>query len=302
MDALVQIFADLHQSLVLTASASGLEGRASANLQLQVHNLRANASRLPRELARMVNAAADDFESDVAEISIAQLNQTLAGSIGSLCEAVTGDAYPFARGSERDASIQDFTRLFAPGGEIDRFFAQNLASLVDMSVKPWRWRSGSGVSSKLSASTLMQFQRAAEIRDAFFPNGGSTPAVAITFAPFSLHDGADMALLDVNGQIVQSRQTGGSPTEIEWPDAFATGAAGLSLLPTLPGRASAIRFDGPWSLMRLMDTGSVTSGPDGLRARFVLSGRDVTYSIKINARENPFGLPALGEFRCPARL
>ena len=108
--------------------------RANANLQLQIANLRANASRLPKPLARMVNAAADDFEGDAAETSIAAAEPD-AGR----------DRQPTLRGGDRQplslrrrrrrgrCRWSDFAQLFAPSGVIDRFFAQNLAPLVDMS-------------------------------------------------------------------------------------------------------------------------------------------------------------------------
>src|SRR5690606_17476292 len=77
IDALIQNFYEVYQSLVLAATNPSQAERANANLQLQVVNLRANASRLPRSLAHMVNAAVDDFEGDAANTSIAQLNQML---------------------------------------------------------------------------------------------------------------------------------------------------------------------------------------------------------------------------------
>ena len=69
---------DIHESLTLAASLPDQTERAGANLQLQISNLRANASRLPKALSKMVLTAADDFEGDAAEASIAQLNQMLS--------------------------------------------------------------------------------------------------------------------------------------------------------------------------------------------------------------------------------
>jgi len=71
IDTLIQNFYEVYQSLVLAATNPSQTERANANLQVQVVNLRANASRLPRPLARMVSAAVDDFEGDAANTSIA---------------------------------------------------------------------------------------------------------------------------------------------------------------------------------------------------------------------------------------
>ncbi|WP_395446862.1 type VI secretion system membrane subunit TssM [Aminobacter sp. UC22_36] len=302
IDALIQNFHAIYQSLTISAAAPSQAGRVNANLQLQISNLRANASRLPKALSRMVHAAADDFEGDVADTSVAQLNQALEETVSGPCEEVIANRYPFGTGANQDVPIADFSRLFAPSGVIDRFFAQNLASFADMSGQEWQWKQESRLGRGLSRSTLKQFQLAAEIRDAFFPLGGSTPAVNITFTPFSLHGDADMALLDVNGQIVQSYQNGSSPGIVTWPGSMTAGSANLSLTPELAGRESAIRFEGPWALKRLLDAGTSTLNGDKLELRYVIGGRDVAYTVQINPPGNPFSLAAFSGFTCPKGL
>lgn len=298
IDSLTHNFHDIYQSLLLAASTPSQTGRVSATLQLQISALRANATRLPEALARIVRLAADNFEGDAAEASLAQLNKMLEQTVTGPCQKVIGDRFPFAEGSG-DVPLADFAALFAPGGAIDRFFAQNLAPLADMSGQNWEWKQDTRLGRTLSKSTLKEFQLAAEIRDAFFPIGSSSPSVSLTFTPASLNADADMALLEVNGQIVQSYQTGSAAGTIEWPDASATESASLSLTPELPGRESSIRFDGPWALKRLLDAGTVTRNGDSLETRFVIGGRDVVYTIQAGPIGNPFSLHALSGFSCP---
>jgi type VI secretion system protein ImpL len=299
IDALIQNFRDIYQSLTLSAAMPSQTERVNANRQLQISNLRANASRLPKALSKMVHAAADDFEGDAAETSIAQLNKMLEETVRRPCEEVTANRFPFAGSSAEDVPMVDFAKLFAPNGVIDRFFAQNLSPLADTTGQNWQWKQDTRLGRDLSKSALKEFQLAAEIRDAFFPLGGSVPAINITFTPFSLHGQADMALLDVNGQIVQSYQTGSTPGMLTWPGGLDSGSANLSLTPELPGRESTIKFEGPWALKRLLDSGSVTRNGDNLEVRFVIGGRDVAYAIQIGSIGNPFSLPALSGFSCP---
>ena len=302
IDALIQNFNDIHESLTLTANLPGQTERAGANLQLQISNLRANATRLPKALSRMVMSAADDFEGDAAEASMAQLNEMLKETVTQPCEEIMVDRYPFAGTSQSDMPMEDFARLFAPSGIIDRFFAQNLATLVSMGGTSWDWKQDSQLGKKLSKTSLRKFQQAAEIRDAFFPMGGSIPAVNITFTPFSLHTDADQALLDVNGQIVQSYQTGSSAATVTWPGSLSGGSTALSLTPELPGRDSTLRYEGAWSLKRLFNAASLTKEGENLQARFVIGGRDVAYTVQFSSIGNPFTLPALSEFTCPETL
>ncbi|TRC93291.1 type VI secretion system membrane subunit TssM [Mesorhizobium sp. WSM4303] len=297
LDALTQNFREIYQSVRLAADVPAQTDQANANLQLQISTLRANASRLPKALARMVSTAADDFEGTVAETSTTHLNEMLEETVGRPCEEVIAGRFPFAPASTDDVAMADFARLFSPGGVLDRFFAQNLASLVDMSGQDWDWKQDTKFGRNLAKSTLKNFQLAAQIRAAFFPLGGPVPSINITFTPLSLHGDADMALLNIDGQVLQATQAGNTPGLIPWPG--KTGAASLSLTPELPGRESAIKFDGPWALKRLLDKAQVTANGDSLEARFVIGGRDVAYTIKTGEDGNPFTLPALSAFSCP---
>lgn len=299
IDALTQNFRDIYQSLQLAADVPSQTERVNMNLQLQISTLRANASRLPKQLARMVNATADEFEGNVAETSVANLNQMLDQTVTRACEEAVNGHYPFAGNSTEDIAIADLAKLFAPGGLMDRFFAQNLASLIDMTGQNWSWKQDARFGRDLSKSTLKSFQLAAEIRNAFFPSGGSVPSVSVTFTPFSLHGDADAAILDVDGQIVQSNQAGNAPSTVTWPSGTASASASLSLMPEMPGRESAIKFDGPWALKRLLDKADITSTGGGMEARFVIGGRDVAYTIQTGSDPNPLLLPALSGFSCP---
>ncbi|WP_181175838.1 type VI secretion system membrane subunit TssM [Mesorhizobium sp. B2-7-2] len=299
LDALTQNFRDIFQSLKLAADVPAQIERVNANLQLQISTLRANVSRLPKPLARMVNAAADELEGNVAEASVANLNQSLDQTVTRVCEEAVNGRYPFTRDGSDEISMADFTKLFAPGGLMDRFFAQNLAPLIDMTGQEWTWKQDARSSKDLAKSTLKVFQSAAEIRSAFFPSGGSVPSVSITITPTSLNSEVDSALLDVDGQTVQSAQAGNAPSIVTWPSGAASGSASLSLVPEMPGRASALKFEGPWALKRLFDKATITGDGANTEARFVIGGRDVAYTIQAGSGANPLLLPALSGFSCP---
>ncbi|MDX8479742.1 type VI secretion system membrane subunit TssM [Mesorhizobium sp. VK24D] len=299
LDALTQNFHDIYQSVKLAVDVPAQTERVNANLKLQISTMRANASRLPKQLARMVDAAADEFEGNVAETSVANLNQTLDETVTRPCEEAVNGHYPFAGDSTEDISMADFAKLFAPGGLMDRFFAQNLAPLIDMTGQDWTWKQETRSGRGLAKSTLKAFQSAAEIRSTFFPSGGSVPQVAITFTPTSLNSEADSAVLNVDGQTVESAQAGNAPSTVTWPSGAASGSASLSLTPEMPGRESALKFEGPWALKRLLDKASVTSNGGNTEARFVIGGRDVGYTMQTVSGANPLLLPALSGFSCP---
>ncbi|MBN9073325.1 MAG: type VI secretion system membrane subunit TssM [Rhizobiales bacterium] len=299
IDVLVQNFRDIYQSLKLAAAMPAQAERLGSNLQVQIATLRANATRLPKALNRMASAVADDFEGDVVQTSLASLDKQLDETVTQPCAGIIAGRFPFSPDSAEDVSIADFARLFAPGGMMDRFYAQNLASLVDTSGKEWEWKKDSRLGRDLSKAALKSFQTAAAIRNAFFAMGRPLPAIELTLTPVSLQSDIDMALLNADGKVLQSYQSGNVAGTLPWPGDGGSPLASLSLTPELPGRESALRFEGAWALKRLLDRAQVVPGGDSTGLRFVIGGRDVTYSVPGAPDTIPLLLPALAAFTCP---
>ena len=185
IDAIIANLNEIHQSLTLLATNPSQAALANAALQTQVASLRANANRLPAPFADLMLKAAGSFEGDLTSSSHAQLSRALGDQVTGTCQQIVPNRYPFARGSAQDVPLADFGRLFGPGGVLDRFFTQNLTALVDTSQREWTWRQDNALARTLSAATLREFQRAAQIRDAFFPTGGNMPSItlAVTAPP-----------------------------------------------------------------------------------------------------------------------
>src|SRR5262249_19643181 len=174
-----------------------------------------------------------------------------------------------------------------------------LTQITDISGQKWAWKPDERITQDLSLDTLRQFQLASDIRSAFFPDGGPTPNVQLTIAPNTISKEADMALLELNQEVLQTSIAGNAPASLTWPGHGGSGTANISLYPEIPGRESRIGKEGPWALMRLIDAGSVTRKGEDLIARFVVGGRDVSYKIRVGSSYNPLFLPALGDFKCP---
>ena len=156
------------------------------------------------------------------------------------------------------------------------------------------------------------FQRAAEIREAFFPQG--TAGFNFAVKNLSLSDGIDSAKLEINTVAMTSDRPGYSAlgatspppappppsvTAFQWPGPIGLGAASLSLYPTVPGRPDLPAKAGPWALFRLLDFATLTKNGDAVIARFLVAGREAIYQINMTTLPNPFTLAALREFRCP---
>jgi type VI secretion system protein ImpL len=300
IDSLLVNLDDLYRNLTLSATDPTKSAQAVSQMQVQVASLRANASRLPQPLSSMVQRIADDVGEVADDTSIAQLTEALASEVSGPCTQVIANRYPFAK-SERDVPMADFSRLFAPNGVIDRFFFNKLAPLVDTSGKTWAWRSNISLARDLSGTTLRQFQQAAQIRDAFFPTGGTQPAISLEVKPLTLSADAESATLQLNASQVVVQPTNLQGGVVQWPGA-GSNVASIQMLPELPDRLSKLQRTGAWSLFRLLDAGAVLQRGNAVTASFVVGGREVSFQFAAASLQNPLTLPALRQFRCPNGL
>jgi type VI secretion system protein ImpL len=285
----------------------------------------------------MLLTTAAAFEKDVNNSELIRLSRALGDQVLSACQQVVPGRYPFTRGASSEIALVDFGRLFGPGGIIDSFFKQFLTKYADTSKREWTWRPEQSLSKSLSLATLKEFQRAAQIRDAFFPSGGNMPMVNLQVFPPVLSGVGVSVKFEVNGAVAVT-QSGTSviPQAIQWPGAAAAGGrtavslwvdpstsglgtqettspstSGLgtqqtaSPSPSQPTPATPVatlEHTGAWSLFRLLDNTRMSKSGDRFVASFILGGRQLEYSFSAGSTLNPFTLPALREFHCPTGM
>ncbi|MFT4150247.1 MAG: type VI secretion system membrane subunit TssM [Paracoccaceae bacterium] len=298
IDALLKSLGGIQQGLIIAAGFD--QAQAAAQMPALIGQLRTTASRLPPDLARMMGEAIEDFEGDAASTTIAQINEELTQQVAATCSGIVDGRYPFSGNPSRQVPLSEFAQLFGPDGVLDRFFNAHLAAHANMAGKDWTWREDSPLADRLSLQTLRQFERAAKIRDAFFPGRSPTVKLEVTISQTAAHDRIRQAVLVVDDQPIQTRQVGNTPATITWPG--GGGNTSLQLLPELNNRESMIRYQGPWAFMQFLRDGSPRQLGDVLQVTYVIGGRNITYEVRVNALDNPFNMSELREFRCPTGL
>ncbi|MGX5734122.1 type VI secretion system membrane subunit TssM [Bosea thiooxidans] len=321
VDQLLQTIAEINQNLATAATNPAQSAAANAALVPLIATLRANSSRYPAPFDAMVIQAVNDFEGDATGATVALLRQALAEQVTRVCNEVMNNRYPFTKASTRDVPLADFARLFAPGQILDKFYKERLEPFVDTSKAQWNWRVDSRVARALSPTTLREFQRASEIKEAFFPTGGNLPSFQMVVTPTALSADAASAKLEINGFTVTSQQGVNTPTPVMWPGG-GVGKTAVTL--TLgggnasggmfgggffssgsqapQGEAKLFEKDGTWSFFRLLDAGSVLKQGDNVGFTLNAGGRQVGYSFGVGSLKNPLILPALREIRCPSGI
>jgi type VI secretion system protein ImpL len=257
------------------------------------------ARRLPAPLDSWMAALSTDVSTIVIGKSRAQATQAWSAGGRHLCEIAVNDRYPFNRAAPSDISIEEFTRLLGPNGQLDKFFRENLEPLVDTSSKPWHWRAGFGRVGETSES-LEAFERAATIRDVFFGTGGTAPQLRFDVTPVAL-DAISTTVLLANGEQEVSYNHGPvRPYTLSWPNSTGPRQARLSFQPSDAG--STLTRSGPWALFRLIDAGTKQATQDRTQVTFTLHDHSATFDLNSGSALNPLTLPALREFRCPVGL
>ena len=286
-----------------------------------LRNLQATATRFPDPFKTMIQTSVGAFDNDATGTTVARLNTQLAEQVTRACQQAIAGVYPFSRTSDKDMSIQEFQKLFGPSGVIDRFYTANLSQLIDTSKQVWVWNAANPVGRQMAPAIARDFQRASDIRQAFFPQGAAGFAFAVK--NLTVPDGVENARLEINSGVLSVDRPkppapapfgglfGSSPppqpeqpalpqvVTFQWPGPVGLSSASLTMSPAAPGRAPPPPKTGPWAVFRLLDSANISRSGDALVARFNIGGREASYQLNVTTLPNPFILPALREFRCP---
>jgi len=174
---------------------------------------------------------------------------------------------------------------------------------VDVSHRPWKWLSADKVPAGLSPGSLASFEQAAAIRDALY-NGGKEIQVKFELAPVSLDPTVGQISIDIGGDRLVGTHGPPEKKQFQWPGTGGKTLVRVTMTPADGGHEQVVEKDGPWSLLRLLDTAKVTPGaqPDKFRIAFTGGGGVATFDLNASSVYNPFTLTALRSFRCPSKL
>jgi type VI secretion system protein ImpL len=304
IDQMLKSLVDVQQlTAKLAAAPVGSSPPALTAGNNPVLALQAETGRLPQPVSRWL--------ASIAASSAALLGGNPRGQVAAVFNASGGPAamcsvsiksdYPFVRNSTNDISLGDFSQLFAPGGLIDGFMNTLLRPYVDMSGSVWRPQAADGVPAPVTPADLAQFQRAANIRDAFFAGGATTPSVRFDITPGSVDRGTKQATLDLDGTVVTASHGPPRPIQITWPSSAQTSTARLAFDPPPPGQSGILQESGPWSMFRLFSRAKLRpmASADRFTLTFQMGDRQATFEIRVDMKNDPFSPGLLQDFRCP---
>ena len=267
-----------------------------------VRRMQVEGARQPEPVKRWLQQIASNSRSVTMGGARTQVNTAWKSNVLPVCNKALSGRYPIYRDSQKEMTLADFGRLFAPGGLIDSFFNANLKSFVNTSGGTWRWKPVGNTTLGIPTSVLRQFQRAALIRDTFFRGGGAMPSVGFGLKPIYLDANVQTFKLDLQGQKFQYRH---GPTRVQraqWPGPDSTGQVRFVFEDGSGMRLSSSQ-EGPWAWFRILDNADLNAtASDRLVATFKSAGRKSSWEIRADSVVNPFMMEQLAKFRCPGSL
>jgi type VI secretion system protein ImpL len=304
--------------------------------------LKLEAGKLPAPFREVLTALASSGSDKVvqgsagilrnqAQLQLDRLMGLMAMQVSEPCKRGVEGRYPLAAVAQ-DASIEDFTLVFSVGGAADEFFNKYLASYVDTSVRPWRYKDantanvmvgaeGAGVAPapattgptllgellKLLAQSgpnLDAFYRAQQIRDLFFRDaGGKKFAWKMDLRVLELEPGITELVMDIDGQGQRYVHGPVQAFPVNWPGPRGGAMAEITASPRISAATSSMQTTGPWALFRLLEKGRIvnTATPGRLSVEYTFDGRKTLVDINSGSQPNPLGSDVLKGFRCPGR-
>lgn len=234
------------------------------------------------------------------------LSRQMQTAVADTCRMTIEGNYPFSPNSKRDVGIDDFTRIFAQGGVIDDFFTKTLAPFVNVTAKPWRYRTLPGATEPVQGPDLEPFEHAKAIRDIFFNDPDRRRPSWKADIRIPELDPMIMSLsLDIDGQTTLYQHGPVVPFTVTWPGPRGGIHARITASPRIRADTSTIAAEGPWALMRLLRKGRVVEAatPGRTRVAFSFDGREAALDIASpGSVANPVTSDVLTTFRCPSAM
>jgi type VI secretion system protein ImpL len=303
IEQLLREIGDAQQQIAKLAASALSTGATSSTAGIDpLLVLKSEAARQPQPLGRWLT----EIATGAIALRSGDPRQQLAaifnapGGPAEICPAVVNGHYPFVSGATDEVSIADFARLFAPGAALDAFLNTLLRRYVDTSGKTWRLLAADAASSPISPGDLQMFQRAAAIRDAFFPDDGTHPRFRLDITPVSADAGTRQVRLEVDGTSVALNRGAQRATQVTWPGFSLQPSAEVEFEP--PARGVELRETGVWALFRLFSRGKLQAQPgsgDRYTLTFQAGERQAVFEVRVPGAANPLAPNLLQDFRCP---
>ena len=257
------------------------------------------ANGLPEPLNHQLNKIANESWRVILVQALQELERKWDKEVYVFYKQRLKNRYPL-RTKGKDASLDDFTRFFAPDGILDTFHKNYLSIFMesDMGVLYSENRKAHLIRKDLAR----QIKRATRIRDAYFNTEGALH-VPFTVEPLALSGSQRRSVLNIDGQIINYDHGPAYPVDLLWPNTLLNRAESKLVMVSTRGKSAEARARGVWSLYRLLQRGSIkpAANNSGILS-FSLNNGTMRYRLRGSGSNNPLTGNPLANFWLPRYL
>ena len=307
LDRTIEVLGQLYGYMIDLSGTSNVGGVAIEKAKQggggdAVAKMKMESVHLPEPLKSMTQVLAAGNQDIILDSSKSQLNRLWQSEVMPLYQSGVQGRYPFSRTSNRDTTLEDFSRFFAQGGILDQFFNNNLKAFVDTSGKSWRMIEQNNQAISVSSRVLTQLQAAAKIRQMFFA-GGTNPLVKFNLKPLTLDPNATSFWLNIEGQQTKySPSEAGKSASFQWPGTDGSRLVSFGF-DTKDGKKLHKEIEGPWAWFRLLELAHIQqTDQDKFLLTFAIDGLQARYELSASSVDNPFTLREFDNIRFPSSL
>jgi len=279
-DPVSQHFATLHRALTqdefgerlraaLLATAWGLQ-----RAEQRPDSLAENVAEAPQALQPLLQGLLAVSRTSMQQQRQALLNNLWQTTVEKSCRTAINGHYPFERQADKEVSLADFNRLFAPQGELDRFLAQ---TGDERPANGW-------------------FMRSERLQEFFFRGEAKQAALSFNVRLVRMHPDIDSFLLTDGEQTLRYAHGPILPVEFHWPARLVTGGLRAQIV-LHTGETRQIVISGQWAWFRLFDQAVEPDGAGGGAVTLDFSGYPVRLALTLPDDAVPLAL--LRDLNCP---
>lgn len=281
-----------------------LSGQGGAITALLIH-----AKSSPQPVKKWLETLADQTWNTVLQSSRQYINAEWKAQVYVPYTRALAGRYPLNSSAKNELALADFNEFFKPGGTIDLFYDQYLKSFVDTRGE-WKNKSVDGRTLGLSGNLLAKLDMANEIKNIFFRGGAEIPSLTFQLKPLQMDKNDARFTFELGPQNISYSHGPKLWHPMQWIGNDQYNRIQMTF-EGLDGALYSKVYEGTWAWFRLLDDRRVvrTLQPNIYKIDFVVPnaaaenlGRYISYEIKADSVNNPFGKNLLGSFRCPETL
>lgn len=263
-----------------------------------IQSLATSAGLMPEPVRSVVGQLASVAQQQGRVAERASLNADLR-PLQEVCMRTIANRYPIHSASGLDVLSEDFSRFFGPGGSMDIFFQTRLNGIVDTGSSQWTLKPTSDGHTGVPSSALVQFQRAARIRDVFFAGQTKNPAFDVEMRLIRSSNPNDVFYMENNGELKMFSRQFEPSHRVRW-----TSVNPSATLRIRASEGSYKTYTGPWALFRMLDASELQGSerPEKFITTITLDGKRFEFEVLANSALNPLRLSELRQFKCPGQL